>query len=310
MTHPVRSPSRTAQFMALFRALESARPAGERLFDDPLARAFLPWSLRPLPQLARVRPGAAGIAFVIDRRWPGARASGIARTRLIDDHLEEALAAGAEQVVIVGAGFDSRAYRIGGIERARVFEVDHPDTASAKRALLAERLGELPGHVRFVEADLNQASLGAELERAGHRAGERTFFVWEGVTNYLSADGVDTTMRAVRDAGAPGSRLAFTYIHRGLLDGSAEFEGAATVAEKVRREGEPWTFGLLPDEVADYLAERGMRLLEDVGSVEYRRRFMPGEGAHLRGYEFYRVALAEVSPRPARREPSPRGPGR
>src|ERR687896_238766 len=125
--------SRTAEFMALFRALESARPEGERLFDDPLATDFLSRRLRPLPRIARARAAGRAVDGFIDRRWTGARASGIARTRLIHDHIARALDDGIAQVVLLGAGFDARAYRIDGIESATVFEVDLPQTLRRKR---------------------------------------------------------------------------------------------------------------------------------------------------------------------------------
>jgi methyltransferase (TIGR00027 family) len=284
--------SRTAEYMALFRALESARPPAERLFDDPLARDVLSPALRPLPALARLRPAASAIAAVLDRRWPGARASGIARTRVIDDHLRRALADGIAQVVLIGAGFDARVDRIEGIDAARVFEVDRPATQARKREALVARLGAVPSNLRFVELDLDRASLDESLLAAGLDPGKPAFFIWEGVTNYLTAAGVDGTLRSVAAAGGPGSRLVFTYVDRRVLDDPGSFPGGETVMAKVRQSGEPWTFGLRPDEAGAYLSERGLRLVEDLGSVEYRALFMPPRGRHMRGYEFYRVALA------------------
>ena len=286
--------SRTAEYMALFRALESARPARERLFHDPLARAFLSPRLRVLPALARARPAHRAITAVIDRRWPGARASGVARTRLIDDHLRRALADGLDQVVLLGAGFDARAYRIDGIAAARVFELDLPRTLETKRETVARRLGGLPGHVRYVAVDLDRTMLDEALPAAGLRPDARAVFVWEGVTNYLTEAGVDATLRSLRAVAAPGSRLVFTYVERALFDDPTRFEDAPQMLAAVRAYGEPWTFGLDPAEAPAYLAERGLRPLEDLGSLEYRARFMPARGAHMRGYEFYRVAVAET----------------
>ncbi len=120
--------SRTAQYMALFRALESTRgPA--RLFDDPFACAFLPGGLRAVAHAARLPPVGELVRRCIDRRWPGVRTSAVARTRYIDDVVTGALRAGATQVVILGAGFDARAYRVPAMARAAVFEVDHPTLA-------------------------------------------------------------------------------------------------------------------------------------------------------------------------------------
>ena len=286
--------SRTAEFMALFRALESRRPPGKRLFEDPFAERFLSPSLRAVVHLSRLGVVGAVVPWFIDRRWPGARESGVARTRLIDDALGLALRDGVAQVVILGAGFDSRAYRVRGIEKTRVFEVDHPATLRAKQQQLKTALGVLPAHVRFVGVDFNREDLHAVMGAADFSPTARSFFIWEGVTNYLSADAVDATLRWVSSAAAPGSSIVFTYIHRGVLDGSVTFEGTQNLAATLESAGEPWTFGIDPRELSAYLAARGLELQEDVGAAEYRARYMGPAGRRMKGYEFYRVASAQV----------------
>jgi methyltransferase (TIGR00027 family) len=281
--------------MALFRALESCRSSGgPRLFEDPLAMAFLRPSLRLAVFLARFPLCGATVPWLIDRRWPGARSSGVARTRLIDDMLVAAFRAGIEQVVLLGAGFDCRAYRLPGIDRTRVFELDHPVTLGAKKARLQQVFGRLPGHVVFVEADLERQEFEQAMCSAGFSQTAGSFFVWEGVTNYLTSEAVDTTLRSVAAVAAPGSRLLFTYVNRGLLDGSIAFPGSRRLSTTLRRVGEPWTFGLDPAEVPEFLSCRGFGLLEDWGAADYRSRYMGEPGRRMRGYEFYRAALAEI----------------
>jgi methyltransferase (TIGR00027 family) len=294
----MRRASRTAEYMALFRALETSRgPAGERLFDDPWARHFLGRRLAPLAHAARV-PWLRRLATAaIDRRWPGARASGVARTRLIDDVLRSALLRGVEQVVLLGAGFDSRPYRLDGIDRARVFEVDQPGTLARKTRRLRRRLSRLPSHVAFVAVDFGRQDLGEALRSAGFRPEAPSIFIWEGVTNYLTREAVESTLRMVAGTAA-GTWLLFTYVHRRVLDGDWEGAGTAALAATLRRVGEPWTFGLDPAEVRSFLGAHGLALLEDVGSVEYRRRYLGSHGPHLDGYEFYRLALAQVGDAP------------
>jgi methyltransferase (TIGR00027 family) len=290
------SASRTAQYMALFRALETARTRRNRLFEDPLARSFLSLSLQAVVRLSRLPLAGSSVARLIDWRWPGARASGIARTRLIDDALAAALSAGTEQVVILGAGFDSRAYRIPGIEKARVFEVDHPATVAAKKAVLKRIRGLPVAHVRFVEMDFNRRSLDEVMARSGFDRQARTFFIWEGVTNYLTAEAVDSTLRYLATAGEAGSTILFTYIHSDVLRDPSLFEGARKSVAAVERAGERWTFGIDPARLCGYLAERGLALIEDVGSLEYRARYMRPSGPHMKGYGFYRIALAQIPP--------------
>jgi methyltransferase (TIGR00027 family) len=286
--------SRTAEFMALFRALETrSRPRQQRLFDDPLAVDFLSPSLRVAVELCRVPAVERATCKLVDSISPGARSSGVARTRLIDDALLAALSSGIKQLVILGAGFDSRAYRLRELQKLPVFEVDHPATSEQKQRLLQRRYGRLPEHVSYVPIDFAVGDLRAALDEAG-LANVPTFYIWEGVTNYLDADAVDAMLRYI--ASAPlGSRLAFTYVHRGVLDGSIAFAGVQHLGRVLRQTGEPWTFGLDPAEVPAFLAARGLRLLEDLGADDYRRRYWGEHAAELEGYAFYRAVFAEVT---------------
>jgi methyltransferase (TIGR00027 family) len=284
--------SRTAEYMALFRALESSRPARRRLFEDPLAQAFLTWPLDRVAGLAAVPGLERALSWVIDRRVPGARSSGIARTRFIDDAIAAGLGEQMEQVVILGAGFDCRAYRLPGLRGIRVFEVDHPDTLATKRRIL-ERRQVAASHVRFVPTDFNQDDLARAMSSAGHREAARTFFLWEGVTNYLTDAAVDATLRWCARA-APGSQLLFTYVHRDVLTKRGAFVGTEQLFASLEKLGEKWTFGLEPGELRRYLADRGLVLESDLGAAEYRERCFGEAARAMRGYEFYRIALARV----------------
>ena len=116
--------SRTAQYNALFRALESALPEARRLFEDDLARTFLSAPLRLTVALAALPGLREFVPAYIDRRWPGARTCVVARTRLIDDTISSWVE-GCEQFVVLGAGFDTRAYRLTELRDLSVYEVDH-----------------------------------------------------------------------------------------------------------------------------------------------------------------------------------------
>jgi methyltransferase (TIGR00027 family) len=268
--------SKTAEYMALFRALESKRSSRTRLFADPLAVDFLRPSLKRMALLA----------------W-GARTSAIARTRLIDDLLAEAIGSEPCQIVILGAGFDCRAYRLLILNSREVYEVDHPLTLERKRTQLKERFGKLLRNLRYVPIDFNRKGLGCTLHEAGLTDSVKTVFLWEGVTNYLTAEAVDSVLRYV--SGFPsGSRVIFTYVHSGLLDGTVKFYGAERLLADVDELHEPWTFGMNPSDLDKYLRERGLRLVIDLGASEYRKRYFGSAADGMRGYEFYHVAMAEV----------------
>lgn len=268
--------------MALFRALETHRRGG--LFEDPYAERFLSTALRRIVAVSRVGPVREIVCRYIDRRGPGARTSAIGRTRAIDDLLEDA----PGQVVLLGAGYDTRALRLPALRDAVVFELDQAPMIEAKRTALGDS-----ENVRRVGIDFARDAVPETLERAGFDRAERATFIWEGVTNYLTAEAVGATLRAVASA-AEGSRLIFTYVHAGVVDGSVDFEGGAKLRAEVASVGEPWTFGLRPEKLEGYLADRGLRLVSDEGADDYRRRLLGDSPRVLRGYSFYRLAVAEV----------------
>src|SRR5262245_17756958 len=293
----MRTASRTAELVALYRAIESSRPAATRLFVDPLAPAFLGprfrWALRAyrIPAI-----GAAVPWSIIDGHWSGPRGTVAVRTRYIDDVLDAALRRGAHQGVLLGSGFDCRSYRIPGIERTRVFEVDHPVTQQKKKAVIIRRLSAIPSHVTFVPADFSRDSLDSVMPRSGYRRDAVTLFICEGVTHYLSLEAVDTIFRHVVQNAQAGSQIVFTYIHRGLLDGSVSFAGGDDTLSAVRRVGEPYTFGFDPVALPRHPSALGLELIEDVGASEYRERFLQPRGRAAEPLaEFQRAAVAQVA---------------
>jgi len=285
--------SRTAEHNALFRALEASVPDGERLFVDPLAPRFLTWPLSAVGHLAATPGGGRLARMLIDRRWPGVRTSVVARTRLIDDTLSEFAPEQFGQLVILGAGFDSRPYRLRCLETLPTFEVDHPDTQQAKREALTRALGTLPGNITFIPTDFNLRQLGSDMEASGYCASVPTMFLWEGVTNYLNEDAVDATLRWCAQA-APGSSLLFTYIHSDVLTRPAQFVGADRLFASLNKAGEQLTFGMDPDAMSGYLDCRGFVSEWDLGASEYRARYFGRKAQSMVGHEFYRVALARI----------------
>jgi methyltransferase (TIGR00027 family) len=279
--------SLTAEYMALFRAIESARPAHSRLFCDPFAALFLHGWRKWFCRIARCGAGRRLVERFLDRESAGARAAGIARTKWIDDEVARALET-CTQLVLLGAGFDTRAYRLPAAQRVRTFELDHPATSAAKQAALLGELGSLPKRVQFAGIDFNTQSVGDVLERGGFDGTRPACFVWEGVTNYLSAEAVDQILRQIAQAAA-GSILLLTYVDRRVLDEPKLFPGAEKLLSRLHSYGEPWTFGLYPEEIEGYLAARKLRLVRDLSVAEvWQRAGRPG--ADVRGYEFYRLA--------------------
>ncbi len=283
--------SSTAAYMALFRAVESTRPAAGRLFSDPLATSLLPTSLRFVADVARLPVIGRAVPAILDLGWPRTRSSGVVRTRLIDTMVDEALADGATQLVLLGAGYDSRAYRLPLARDVSVFEVDHPSTQRAKRARL-DTSGASVDHVRFVGVDFELDDVAGRLADAGFDQKTRSILVWEGVISYLDASAVDENFELLSGICSPGSRLIFTYVDGRALDGSMDFEEARRWKGWVRLNGEPFVFGFHPDQLASYLSERGFRLDSDRSTAEVARGYRTELGRFEQGSDLYRVAEA------------------
>lgn len=283
--------SLTAEYMALFRALESRRSAEKRLFDDPYAHVFLCGWRRTFYALASSGAGRKMVERLLDRSAPGARAAGIARTQWIDAEVTQALAT-VSQLVLLGAGFDTRPLRLPAAQRAQTFELDHPDTGRAKQEVLRRHLGSLPERLRFVAIDFNRQSLREALDRAGFDASSPACFIWEGVTNYLTAEAIDGTFCQIAEWAA-GSVVIFTYIDRRVLEDPSQFDGAAKLMTRLGSYGEPWLTGFRPDGMGRYLAERGLRLMREEGIAQIWERSGRSRQNAL-GYAFYRVASARV----------------
>ena len=286
----------TAETMALQRAFESHRSPATRLFEDPYADEFLHGPLRVISRASRLPVVGTAIPRLYDAiAGPGPRPSAIARTRLIDDVMS-GIGPEIGQIVILGAGFDSRAYRLGALSGRTVFEVDHPATQATKRTIVDRlaRTGADLGDVVYVAVDFERDALDERLETDGFDRRVPSLFLWEGVTNYLTAAAVDQTLATIRSLSAAGGVLVFTYVHAGVLDGSVHFPEARRWLQGVERAGEPWTFGLRPDELDAFLDVRGYTLVSDESTAEAGTRWFPARGRRERGSELYHVAVAEV----------------
>lgn len=198
----------------------------------------------------------------------------IVRTRFIDECLAEALADGVEQIVILGAGFDTRAYRFSeALKDARVIELDHPDTQAVKIRRVRDALGSPPANLTYVAADLRNDDLGEALREGGFEAGRKTFFVWEGVTMYLPGEAVRSTLGWVAGNAAPGSAIVFDYTYQSAIQVMKNFDLAKLppAARKGAKRfmdlmsGEPWIFGLSDSGEREFLASVGLGLRKVLG---------------------------------------------
>lgn len=271
-------------------ALEQSEPPGRRLVDDDLAARFLPAPTRWLvaatpPNLMRRLTMAA-----MEREGPGLWAGMACRKRYIADRVAESLD-DIDAVVVLGAGFDTLAYRLARTTRIPIFEVDQPINITRKGTAVRRVLGKQPSSVRLVPLNFEHDNVLGILADHGYRPDSRTFFIWEAVTQYLTADAVHATLEGLRPV-ASGSRLVFTYVRRDFIDGTNRY-GTRTLYRTVRQRKQLWQFGLEPDEVAGFIAEYGWRLVEQAGPDELVQRYVEPTGRKLKASQLEWSAFAE-----------------
>jgi methyltransferase (TIGR00027 family) len=283
-----RRPSQTAAMVAVWRALADAGHTSARGFSDPVAHALL-------------SPGWSRL-YRVSRRWlekapAERRARAIAgydtmalRVLAIDAELERALAAGCRQLVILGAGLDTRAFRMAALAGCDVFEVDHPATQAYKRRK-AEALPRRSRSLTFLAVDFERDDLLARLAASGHHAELPTAWIWEGVVMYLSLDALRGSLAAMARASAPGSRLLLHY-HTPLDPETAAVRGFRRVFFSLLRE--PMIGLRSPESMQAEVVRAGLVVESDTGAKDWAARF--GAGA-LRG-SVARVARLLVARKP------------
>ena len=197
-------------------------------------------------------------------------------TKHIDGILLAAAGKGIEQVVIIGAGLDSRAYRFQQqMPDVRFFEVDLPATVARKKELVVAAIGKIPATVAYVPVDYRDGGLDSALEPAGFDRKRKTLFVCEGVTRYIDALSVDRTMFFIAGNTAPGSELVFDYIPDDIARGDfSKMPWARFQAVRMAAYGHPWKFGIAADKAGEFVTSRGFAVISDRGSGELAQRYL------------------------------------
>ncbi|KWX25831.1 methyltransferase [Mycolicibacterium wolinskyi] len=261
------------------------------LVPDPWAQRILPRPWRIPLTLSRFGPVRRAMVAATEQSVPGGWASLLCRKRYIDDLLREAAGRGLDAVVLLGAGYDTRAYRVAELAGMRIWELDLPANIAAKTQALRRCFGRIPANVTLLSVDLETDDVLDQLCRNGFDSNMRTFFVWESVTMYLP----DAVVRRTLDSlsGSPvGSCLAFTFFRKDFVDGSNLY-GADRAHQKFVAEHGLWKFGVNPDELGGILAEYGWRQIEQLGPAEYRERYLRPSGRDQPVSEIERAAFAE-----------------
>jgi len=259
--------SRTAEWTCVSRAASYLERDSHYESGDYVALELVPGLLKPFLYIGLVRRLFA--RFGAPR---GIYEYVIARTKLIDAAFQEALAEGFDQVLIMGAGFDSRALRFGAdAPGTHIFELDVPITQQAKIGQYAKRGLSIPPNFTCIPIDFDKESLPEKLMASGFRRGLRSLFIMEGLVMYLQPESVDATFGVIQEFAGPGSRVVFDTVHGSVLRRENRYYGERDIVKSVTGADEQWHFAIDEGEVEEFLAVHGLRLvdLKDAAALEH-----------------------------------------
>ena len=282
--------SETAVQMALSRTIESLKTEEERICYDPLAKDFLTPKYKILIQNKLLRNS---VVKIIDQLFIGHHYYVVARTRYIDDFLQECIANEIQQVVIMGAGFDSRAYRFEKLKNLTTFEIDYPATQNAKKILIQNIFGTLPEYVNYIPIDFTKEKLKDLLLQNTYNRDLKTLFIWEGTTPYITAESVDDTLAFVTSYSCKGSSIIFDYILKSVLDRTCKYKGAEREFAYLKKTSEPFTFGIEEDKIISFMKERNFNNIVSVGSDDLKKTYIKNDNK-IAIKEWWRIVHANV----------------
>ncbi len=269
-----------------FLADQLFTPEEHTLFDQNLAGLGVQLN----PDLASAAPDQA-LAWVMQTLNVPVT---ISRSRYTEDCLEAAIRQGVRQYVILGAGFDTFAFRRPDLTaRVQVFEVDHPVTQALKRERIKTVAGwDLPPQLHFVPVDFTRDNLAETLQSSPYNPQELSFFSWQGVTYYLTREVIFATLRTLASIACTGSTIIFDYMDTESFDPSKAAQRTQIMHGIARQVGEPMKSGFDPRQLAGELAPVGLTLPETLSPSEIEARYFQGRMDAYHAFEHVHFARA------------------
>lgn len=254
-----------------------------RFGPDNLAECFLPVHFRFFLKFNKVRRNTRE---KLDGALPGMTEYMIARTAYFDRLFKTALKNKTPQIVLLGAGYDSRAYRFTKlIQGTQIFELDIAPTQDRKKYCLKKARIEIPSQVVFVSIDFNRDSLQNLLEKSGWQNHLKTLYLWEGVSYYLDAGSVEATLEFISHAAHPESAIAFDYAVSLTEDTLGDYYGANEFARTMKEQhaNEELMFSIGEGKIETFLEKRHLKMVEHLGKEEIEKTFLVNDNGLLIG---------------------------
>jgi methyltransferase (TIGR00027 family) len=266
--------SQSAEIIARHRAAELLFPEDQRIFNDPYATYFLSEEAKktfksPLRLLFT--------RLMLSLMFPGVHNGIISRVRFMDDCVKKCLDNGLEQMVIIGAGYDTRAYRFNGLaQKAKVFELDHPATQKVKKEKLKKIFDSLPSHVSYIPIHLDKDKISEKLFDGGYDRSKKTLFIMEGLLMYLPPPFVDKILNFIKSNSGPGSWITFDYLPPSMIDGTVKLREGKSMMKSAKKWGETFRFGLGHEDAKDFLSSRGFCDITTVNAPDLKETYFNG----------------------------------
>jgi len=286
--------SRTAEMTCLSRAASFYEKDPLYKSNDFIAPILLPKSMKPIVRFAPTR------SLFMNKIAPkGIYEYVIARTKYIDEVFRSAIDKNFDQILIFGAGFDSRGIRLNN-SKTKIFELDAPPTQMAKINQYHNRKIEIPKNLIFIPIDFEKETLAQKLSVSGFKKYKRSLFVLEGLLMYLQGESVHETFKVISEYAGKGSIVVFDYIHSSVLQGDSQSYGQKEIIKMVSDSDEKWNFGLEKDKINEFLDKYGLTLCENNDSEDLENKYFKNEDGDIVGKinETHCIAIAEKNSLP------------
>lgn len=269
------SPSKMAEGMAMHRYAESLKSEEERICYDPYAVHFI--SPKIIEYGIKNPEEAKFKVEQMEKMFPGLSSSIIARVRYFDDYVMKYIEAGVEQLLILGAGYDTRAYRIKELKNIKVFEVNHPNTQSFKIKKIRDIFGTIPYNVSYVPLDFEFEELGQKLFENGYNPSKMTLLIMEGLIMYIPKDAVQKIFSFFTANSGTDSSIIFDYYPESVVNGSCKQEIGNNIRNFVIQQGEPLQFGIEEETIQEILSNYGFKHIKNVCGADYKKAYFHGK---------------------------------
>ncbi|MEJ2249377.1 MAG: SAM-dependent methyltransferase [Candidatus Lokiarchaeota archaeon] len=271
--------SRTAAFTCVSRASSYYEKSPYYKSNDYIAPRLLTKILQPLVKSKRIR------SFLMKKLGPeGIYEYVIARTKFIDKIFIKALSNNFNQILIFGAGFDTRGIRLTeGFENIKVFELDVMTTISDKLKQYKKRKVD-PGRVRYVKINFNSENIKETMKGADFEYNKKTLYILEGIIMYLNESAINEDFNFISKSAGKGSEVVFDYIYQSVLEEKNLFKGEQEIYRTVKKSGESWTFGIEKGEIIQFLQKRGLELIKQLDSQKLEEMYFQDKNGNTVGY--------------------------